>query len=103
MRLVRAVIVVLLAMAPVWADEKPSLRLGTLAPEGTPWADILEKFKEHVEAATGGEMKVRLSLNGRAGDEPEMLQKIADKKLSGGGFTSSGLTSLVPALSALEL
>lgn len=83
--------------------EKPTLRLGTLAPEGTPWADTLERFKERIEVATKGELKVRLYLNARAGDEPEMLQKIAAKKLTGGGFTSSGLAGTVPAISLLEL
>ncbi|HVY63107.1 MAG TPA: TRAP transporter substrate-binding protein DctP, partial [Planctomycetota bacterium] len=84
------------------ADDKPALRLGTLAPEGTPWAELLEKFRDHVEEATRGELKVKLSLNGRAGDEPEMLKRIAEKKLTGGGFTTSGLAALAPELEVLE-
>lgn len=97
-------LVLALAGSAAAADENGKiLRLGTLAPEDTPWADLLERLKKHVETATNGDVKVKLYLNGRQGDEPEMLQKIAAKKLDGGGFTASGLTALVPELSILEL
>jgi len=83
--------------------DKPALRLGTLAPEGSPWADLLEQFKTTVEGATGGSTKVKLYFNGRQGDEPEMLEKTGAGKLDGGGFTSSGIASLVPEMQVFEL
>jgi TRAP-type transport system periplasmic protein len=100
-----AFVVALALAAPVAADEKthPVLKLGTLAPEGTPWAETLEHFKQQLESATKGEMKVKLYLNGRQGDEPEMLKKLEAKELTGGGFTSSGLAAVVPELALVEL
>src|SRR4051812_6253883 len=75
-----ALVALTLAAPFAWAQDKPAegskdtvLRLGSLAPEGTPWADLLEKFKAKVEEATGGAVKVRLYLNSRQGDEEEML------------------------------
>ncbi len=85
-------------------DAKPTvLRLGTLAPEGTPWADLLERVKEKVESASKGSIKVKLYLNGRQGDEPAMLKKVGERGLEGGGFTSSGIAGLVPEIAVLEL
>lgn len=83
--------------------EAKQLRLGTLAPEGTPWADLLAKLKDTVEQASKGEVKVKLYLNGRLGDEPDMLKRVGEKKLEGGGFTSTGLAGLVPELALLEV
>jgi TRAP-type C4-dicarboxylate transport system substrate-binding protein len=80
-----------------------TLRLGTLAPEGTPWADLLTRFEAIVESATGGATKVKLYLNARQGDEGEMLEKTAAGKLDGGGFTSSGLASTIPEMQVFEL
>lgn len=100
---------VFVLVRPARADDAPPapepllLRLGTLAPEGTPWADLLERFKAQVDAASKGKVRVRLFLNGRAGAEGDMLAKMAEKKLEGGGFTSTGLSALVPDLALLEL
>ncbi len=85
------------------AEAAYQLKFGTLAPAGTPWADLLEEFKEKVESQTKGEVKVRVFLNGILGDERAMLQKMKFGQLSGGGFSTGGISTVVPELQVLEL
>jgi TRAP-type C4-dicarboxylate transport system substrate-binding protein len=78
------------------------LKFGTLAPENTPWSDILTNFKRNVQKATKGKMKVRLFLNGVLGDEAQMLQKMKIGQLTGGGFSTGGISTVVPELQVFE-
>ncbi len=84
-------------------EKRQVVKIGSLAPEGTPWAESLQTLKTEIQKASGGSIRVKIYLNGRQGDESAMLEKIAADKLHGGGFTTSGLADLVPELSILEL
>jgi TRAP-type C4-dicarboxylate transport system substrate-binding protein len=79
------------------------LRFGTLAPDGTPWSDVLMDFKKRIEKDTGGRVEVKVYLNGVLGDERAMLQKMRYNQLTGGGFSTGGISSVVPELQILEL
>ncbi len=97
-------LVALLALprAP-WAGDAIQLKFGTLAPEGTPWADILFELKRNVEKDSGGRVQVRMYLGGQLGDERAMLEKMAYGQLTGGGFSTGGMSAKVPELQVLEL
>ena len=85
-------------------DAPPAeLKFGTLAPENTPWSDILTNFKKSVQKATKGKMKVRLFLNGVLGDEAKMLQAMRVGQLTGGGFSTGGISTVVPELQVFEI
>ena len=79
------------------------MKFGTLAPDNTPWSRILKRFKSRVEKESGGRIKVRLYLNGQRGDEKEMLSEIRHRRLQGGGFSTGGISSVVPELQVLEI
>ncbi len=79
------------------------LKFGTLAPDNTPWSDILKNFKKQVQKETQGKLKVKLYLNGVLGDEAAMLQKMKFGQLTGGGFSTGGISTVVPELQVFEL
>ncbi len=79
------------------------IKFGTLAPEDTPWSDVLFAFKEKVEAESNGQIQVKVWLNGALGDEKAMLQKMRFGQLNGGGFSTGGISTIVPELQILEL
>jgi TRAP-type C4-dicarboxylate transport system substrate-binding protein len=79
------------------------LRFGTLAPDDTPWSEVLMDFKKSIEKDSGGRVAVKVWLNGSMGDEKAMLQKMKFGQLSGGGFSTGGISSVVPELQILEL
>jgi TRAP-type C4-dicarboxylate transport system substrate-binding protein len=83
--------------------EAAELKFGTLAPDNTPWSDILKNFKKNLQKATKGKVRVKLYLNGVLGDEAAMLQKIKFGQLTGGGFSTGGISTVVPELQVFEL
>jgi TRAP-type C4-dicarboxylate transport system substrate-binding protein len=93
-------------------DDSSLLKFGTLAPDNTPWSEILKDFKKRLQKETRemkerGEikenLKVKLYLNGIKGDEKAMLEQIRYKKLTGGGFSTGGMSSVVPELQVFEV
>jgi len=102
----------LVPAAPARADDKPAdapaakspeLKFGTLAPDNTPWSDILKSFKKGLQKDTKGKLKVKLYLNGVLGDEAHMLELMKHGQLTGGGFSTGGISTRVPELQLFEL
>lgn len=93
----------LLLSIPATASAQHEIRFGTLAPDDTPWSEVLMDFKSKVEADSGGKIKVKVFLNGALGDERAMLQKMRYNQLTGGGFSTGGISTVVPELQILEL
>lgn len=110
MRLLRplllAAVAVLLAL-PVGratAQTAPAtLKIATVAPEGTPWADGLTQFKKQVEGDAPGRITVRTFLGGVLGDENESVQQCQRGQIQGVGASTGALASIVPELAVLEL
>ena len=75
----RLVIPILAALALLTATLPASARTikhGTLAPEGSPWHDILRDMAEAWKAASDGKITVRIYPGGVVGDEPDMVRKM---------------------------
>ena len=85
------------------AEKVYEIKFGTLAPDDTPWSDVLHEFKKKVEADSNGRIEVKVWLNGALGDEKAMLQKMRFGQLNGGGFSTGGISTIVPELQILEL
>lgn len=87
-----------LAAEPEW-----TLKCATVAPSGTPWADLAKRLSKLVSKRTEERVKVKVYLGGARGDE----QSVAEKTKAGTNdiFAGSfgGMSKIVPELSALEL
>ncbi len=95
---------ILLLPANLTAAEKVyKIKFGTLAPDNTPWSKLLQEFDQKVSTRSGGRVKTKLFLNGVMGDERAMLQKMRFGQLTGGGFSTGGISTVVPELQLLEL
>jgi TRAP-type C4-dicarboxylate transport system substrate-binding protein len=96
---------VLLCAASAHAESK-QLRIATIAPEGSGWANELKLYAHNVEQHTSGRVHIKWFMNGVTGDEPEMAERIKrgqlDGAVSGGLFCQQVAPSLrvlrVPAL-----
>jgi TRAP-type C4-dicarboxylate transport system substrate-binding protein len=60
-----------------------TLRLASIAPEGTAWARELKAFGRDVETVTNGEVRVKWVLGGIAGDDAQAGERIARGQLDG--------------------
>jgi TRAP-type C4-dicarboxylate transport system substrate-binding protein len=73
------------------ADAGTTLKIGTLAPQDSPWGKEFKKWAEAVSNDTGGELTLDFAWNGQAGDEVLMVQKIRSGQLDGAAVTAIGL------------
>jgi TRAP-type C4-dicarboxylate transport system substrate-binding protein len=93
----------LLSARPAAAQETYELKIATVAPDKTPWADLLKEYKKKVEAASKGRIKVRIFLGGTMGDENETVRMAARGEISGVGASTGAVASLVEELMAIEI
>jgi len=85
------------------AWSKATVKFGTVAPAGTPWADTLEQIKKKVEAESKGEVKINVFLGGQLGGELEILNDIRRGRIQGGGLTSAALGAVITEINVLEI
>lgn len=92
-----------LGMAPAAAAEPVTIKLATVAPDGSPWAVALKTFKERAEAAAPGKLKVKLFVGGALGDENETVLAVKRGQIQAVGASTGALASQVPELAVTEL
>lgn len=79
------------------------ISFGTIAPDGTPWAEQMTRIKRRIEKESNGRVKVACYFNGRRGSEREMLTELRHGKLQGAGLSNAIIATEVPELAVLEL
>ncbi len=94
-----------LAMLAFVAHADPVVvKVGSVAPEGTPWAEWLDSVKTRIETDTKGGVKLRLFLSGKLGGEKEMVEDTKKGTLQMFGGSVGALASQhVPELNVFEL
>jgi TRAP-type C4-dicarboxylate transport system substrate-binding protein len=80
-----------------------TIKLGSLAPEGSPWDKALRRIAVDWNAASGGRLRVKVFAGGIAGDEPSMIRKIRINQLQAAAITGVGLGSIVEDFYAVQL
>lgn len=71
--------------------DKVTLKIGTLAPEGSTWVKTFRDINQELEQKTGKQVSIRIFPGGVLGDEEDMLRKIKVNQIQGGFFTGGGL------------
>ena len=78
------------AIAAATARAEPvTLRMASVAPEGSAWANLLRGFAREMAVATHGDVLVKWYLGGVTGDEPETFAAIKQGHLD--GMASGGM------------
>ncbi len=80
-----------------------TIKLGTLAPEGSPWYNIVRDMAEAWQTASGGTIRFRIYAGGVAGDEPDMVRKLRVGQLQAAALTGAGLATITPDVQALQM
>ncbi len=83
---------VLACVAPVTLAQ--TLKIATVAPEGSAWMREMRAAASAAEAATEGRVKIRFYPGGVMGNDATVLRKIRLGQLQGGAFTGSELTPI---------
>jgi TRAP-type C4-dicarboxylate transport system substrate-binding protein len=85
------------------ATEPITLRVGTVAPEGTGWAREFHAFARYVEAEAKGALRIKLYLNSVAGDELEMGERVRKGQLDGVATGQFLCQTVAPSMRVLRM
>jgi TRAP-type C4-dicarboxylate transport system substrate-binding protein len=80
-----------------------TLKLGTLAPKGSPWHKALQDLAAKWAKLSGGKVKLRIYPGGIAGDEPDMVRKMRIGQLHAAALTGAGLARIAQEVQALQM
>lgn len=86
----------LLCLATVAADAAVTLKIATIAPDGTRWMQELRKAGQEIARRTDNNVKLRFFPGGIMGNDKSVLRKIRVGQLQGGVIVSGGLTDIYP-------
>src|SRR5262245_41064022 len=98
-----AALVGLLALPISGYSQKVEINLGTVATEGTPWAEVLNRMKQDWLKASNGKVVVRLFAGGSLGGENEMVDAVRIGQIQAVGVSGVALERIVPGVGALQL
>ena len=90
----------LLVSQPVSAE---TIKLGTLAPNNSPYYDILRDLGENWEKVSNGSVRLRIYAGGVAGDDPDMVRKMRIGQLDAALVAGSGLYEIAPETKAIQM
>ncbi|MGA2763000.1 MAG: TRAP transporter substrate-binding protein DctP [Spirochaetia bacterium] len=79
-----------------------TIKLGTLAPVGSPWEVGLRRIAAEWDKLSGGSVTLRIYAGGIAGDEPDMVRKMRIGTLNAAGITVSGLQGIFKGFKTLS-
>lgn len=96
-------------VAAVWAlslgaaPAAQRIKLGSLAPEGSPWHEALKQMAADWREASGGEIQLKIYPGGIVGDESDMLRKMRFGQLNAAGLTVNGMVQISKDLAVTQL
>jgi TRAP-type transport system periplasmic protein len=72
------------------------IKLGTLAPQGSTWHQLLLSMGQDFAKASGGKVELKVYAGGTQGNEGEMIRSMSFGKLQGAAVTAIGLHEITP-------
>jgi tripartite ATP-independent transporter DctP family solute receptor len=87
---------------PATAQEAVRMRIGTVAPEGTPWEKQLRRLKQHIEQQSGGRIRVQAFMGGSLGGEKALVRRTSQGSLQAFAGSTAAVGTLVRELDVIE-
>ena len=102
MRLTIAVAVLALSSGAARAQQL-EIRMATLAPNGSPWCQVLDRIGERWRIISNGAVKLRLFAGGTLGDEPALVNKPRIHQIQAVALTGAGMADIDNGVAALQI
>jgi TRAP-type C4-dicarboxylate transport system substrate-binding protein len=99
---VLSVLMLIGSVAPP-AAQQTVIKMGTLAPEGSPWHQVLQRMGERWRKASGGRVKLTIYAGGILGDEPDMVNKMRIGQIQAVALSGAGMADIEPGVSCLQI
>lgn len=78
-------------------------KMGTQAPKGSAWDEIMREMAFKWKTATNGEVQLKIYAGGETGDESDMIRKMRIGQLNAAAISDSGLADIDPSAYALMI
>jgi len=79
------------------------IKIGSMAPDRSPWDDALKEIAREWAAISGGKVKLKIYPGGIAGGEEDTIRKMKVGTLGGAVLTNIGLTKINPDAFVLSI
>jgi TRAP-type C4-dicarboxylate transport system substrate-binding protein len=86
-----ALVLLLLSCLSVGQLAAQVIKVGSLAPEGSPWDKALKKLAVEWQTISRGRVTLKIYSGGVAGDEPDMIRKMRINQIQAAAMTGSGI------------
>jgi len=93
----------LLAVAQPAVAKKVTIKLGTMAPNGSTWHLLLKEMSARWAEVSDGQVKLKVYAGGVAGNETDMMRKMRIGQLHAAAITSLGLNHITRAPQAISI
>ena len=87
-------VTLLAAILLAGSAQAATIKIATVAPDGTAWMREMRAGADQVKKDTDGRVEIKYYPGGVMGDEPTVLRKIRIGQLQGGAFTGGELSQL---------
>ena len=85
------------------AAQQVVIKMGTLAPEGSPWHQVLQKIGERWRTISGGKVKLNIYAGGVLGDEPDLVKKMRINQIQAVALSGAGMADIEQGISCLQI
>jgi len=93
-RILTALLPSLLFVIATAAQAQTTLKIATLAPDGTSWMNAMRAGAEEIAARTDGRVKLKFYPGGIMGSDQAVLKKIRIGQLQGGALTAGSVAEI---------
>ena len=83
--------------------QETQVKLGTLAPEGSPWHTIIQDMSVEWKKALHQKLDFKIFAGGAIGDEPDLVRKMRVGQLHAAALTGFGLAEIAPEVMTIQL
>lgn len=80
-----------------------TLKLATMAPQGSPWYDLLVDLGQSWKSASAGATTLHIYPGGVAGDEGDVIRKMRIGQIQLAALSGHGLSEITPEIQALQM
>ena len=102
--LILALVILTLILAPsIGTAKKMTIKIATLAPEGSTWIKTLNTINTQIKQKTDGQVRLRIYPGGVLGDETDMLRKMHIQQIHGAALSSPGLSMLFKEIDIFQI
>ena len=99
----KKIILAVLVSAVFFCVSAITLKLGSLAPQNSPWDDALREMVDDWKKISNGSIQVKIYAGGIAGDERDMLRKVKIKQLDIVAMTGVGMADVYKGILTVQI